>query len=338
MIDPINPRESAEIDKVTCQLLGTRSKDCRFEMLDQGQVSYVYRVSAEEASKREKKTIILKIRGGTLRRFPDISTEMDATKNEFDTITYLSKRWFGQVPRVLYIDQFQQLMALQDFGETGKLLHDVLAAGPSKPNFLIGLMHSAFQVSFSLQEVDISDLFSYKVLSQRFKEKVRLLTELSESYSVRCTLSEMMREHRKDVLLHGDMCPKNIFLLQTQWGLIDFDSLAIGDEAFDACYFLAHLFLYEPFTLQHLSVEEFCGALSQAFPGSTLNNNGFALLIKAVLEFRLAESHGISFSLTVSNARRRRAIDALRSNEKNPSQAIRECLNELVKTSTTSKV
>lgn len=329
MIDLMNPRESPEIDKVTYKLLGIRSKYCRFEMLDQGQVSYVYRVSADGPTKGNRSSFILKLRGESLRKFLHICMRKEATKEEYEAIAYLSERGFSPVPRILYINQFQQLLAMEDFGTNGMLLHDVLASGQCTNNFLIGLVESAVQVALSLQTVNPSDLFGNEVLCQRFKDKVRLLTELSEDPSVRFALPEMIHGQRNAVLLHCDMCPKNIFVLQTQWGLIDFDSLAVGDGAFDTCYFLAHLFLYRPKIIELISVEECCDAISHAFSGSTLKDGGSALLIKAVLEFRLAESHGITFNLAVSNTSRRCALGALRSNEKNPIKAIKECLNEL---------
>lgn len=150
----------------------------------------------------------------------------------------------GAVPRVLFKDSTQHLLAMEAVPEPHQTWKEILLAGRIERNhveqfaLLLGSIHSKSSARKAELEEAFEDRSIYEILrlepyyrytAAQVPESARFLNELITD-TLACRLA----------LVHGDFSPKNILVHDNKLVLIDCEVVHFGDPAFDIGFSMAH--------------------------------------------------------------------------------------------------
>ena len=152
----------------------------------------------------------------------------------------------GAIPRVLFKDSGQHLLAMQAVPEPHEIWKQILLAGCIERDHveqfarLLGSIHSKSSQRKTELELPFEDrsIFEalrvepyYRYTAASVAESARFLDELiADTLSLRLAL------------VHGDFSPKNILVHNGRLVLLDCEVVHFGDPAFDIGFSMAHLF------------------------------------------------------------------------------------------------
>jgi aminoglycoside phosphotransferase (APT) family kinase protein len=129
----------------------------------------------------------------------------------------------------------------------GRPLHDVLITGDGHQRE-VALAAVARSLA-ALREIDVTDVGLGPAADGGDPDAWLGLISmhrpgLADDYSdTRGTLPKMAPSLERPALVHGDLHDRNVFLLDGEIGLVDLDSLGVGDPAIDAGNLAAHIVL-----------------------------------------------------------------------------------------------
>ncbi len=94
----------------------------------------------------------------------------------------------------------------------------------------------------------IDDDCFYQLRIEPYYEQIK---RAHSEISGQVDLAIQQMQQRKLTLVHGDFSPKNILIHQQEIFLLDFEVVHYGDPAFDAAFFMNHLFLKAVYRANH---------------------------------------------------------------------------------------
>jgi 5-methylthioribose kinase len=231
--------------------------DARCESPGEGNINWVQRVRGSDGA-----SFIVKQARGSLERFPEYAAPPQRIALEARYYEVTAPYDTEHVrPGVLDFDPEHFVLILEDLGEAERL-DEALSSGRDTASALqrlgrfLGAVHGATRdgnlagefENAEMQRLHGEHIFSLPYrendfpLSPRLRERAReiwrdreLVSSIDASYERFLTL--------RGALVHGDVQPGNLLLMEARLVLIDAEIAHIGDPAFDAGTLLAHLLL-----------------------------------------------------------------------------------------------
>ncbi len=226
-----------------------------------GNINYVRRIRAEGDG-----SVVLKHARPTLERFPEYEAPTERLLFEHaygEVVQEVAPEEADVLPRVLHFDAEARALVLEDLGDAPRLEEELLAgrapeAALARIGRFLGRVHSATRAraidleqrfqNLGMRELHGEHIFTFPFEPNEFPIPTEVRHEARQLLEP--SLRERIRELRKlyyesrQALVHADVQPANILLVNGAPKLLDAEIAHVGDPAFDVGTVLAHLHLH----------------------------------------------------------------------------------------------
>jgi 5-methylthioribose kinase len=242
-----------------------------------GNINYVRRIRAAGDG-----SLIVKHARPTLERFPEYEAPTERLLFEYaygEVVLELAPEEAPVLPQVLHFDPEARALVLEDLGNAPRLEEELLAgrvpeAALARVGRFLGRVHAATRPramdleprfeNLGMRELHGEHIFTFPFEPNDFpipsevRHEARRLLEPSLRGRIR-ELRKLYYDSRQ-ALVHADVQPSNILLVDGEPKLLDAEIAHVGDPAFDVGTVLAHLHF-------HLALRPDSAPLSRAERG-----------------------------------------------------------------------
>ncbi|MCU1491822.1 MAG: putative TIM-barrel enzyme a dioxygenase [Acidimicrobiaceae bacterium] len=167
--------------------------------------------------------------------------------NEYEAISYLAPRVHrGRLPTITFTDPTLLAFGMEEVSADARLWKPELLAGTiheeraQQAGALLADIHNATRDEPTLRRRFLAEpLLTQNRLDPWYRAAARCHPDLAASFEY--AISRLLEV--KQVLVHGDFVPKNLFLLEGELFVVDFEVTHFGNPGYDVATFVNHMML-----------------------------------------------------------------------------------------------